>query len=291
MKIAYIILCHKNLEQTRLLINQLNNGLCDFYVHIDKKSNDCDFDLPNVYKVSEKERVDVKWAHISVVYATINAMKLIKTVGKKYDYVFLISGQDFPIKSNVEIQEYLAQNYGSNFIEILDKKSLEYARYSKRNSLKYDEFLMERRFLSKALKKLLIIVTGGQTRTFKIFKRKNTLCVDFEFGSQWWVFTFECFEWILNHIESNAQYLEYYKNCLTPDESFFQTLFMLSPFKSTRKDFLTYLEWGANKNNPRIILEKDIDMLLKLDDKVFARKFDISIDSNTITLLRSKLKE
>ena len=291
MKIAYIILCHKNLDQVNLLMRQLDNGLCDFYVHIDKKSTDYDFDLPNVYKVPEEERVDIRWAHISMVYATISAMKLVKAVGKEYDYVFLISGQDFPIKSNKEIQNYLTQNNGSNFIEILDHKSAEYKRYSKRNSLKYGEFLIKRSFLSKALKKLAIIVTGGQNRTFKIFKRKNTLGVDFEFGSQWWAFTYECFLWMLNYIENNKQYLKYYKNCLTPDESFFQTLFMASPFRSTQKDFLTYLEWDANRNNPRILLEKDIDMLLQLDDKIFARKFDISVDNDTISILKNKTKE
>ena len=174
MKIAYIILCHKNLDQTNQLINQLDDGFCDFYVHIDKKSSTYNFDSTRVFMVKDKNRIDIKWAHISMVYATLNAMKLIKAIGKVYDYVFLLSGQDFPIKSNAEIQAYLTQHNGKNFIEVLDHLDKCYLRYLKRNSLKYSEAIMGRGFLQRAIKKLLIILTGGQNKTFGIFKRKNT---------------------------------------------------------------------------------------------------------------------
>lgn len=291
MKIAYIVLCHKNLDQTNQLINQLDNGLCDFYVHIDKKCATFNFDSSNVFLVPDHDRIDVKWAHVSMVYATLNAMKLVKATSREYDYVFLLSGQDFPIKSNDEIQAFLNQNKGSNFIEVLDHSSEDYLRYLKRNTLKYSECLMGRAFLPKALKKILIILTGGQNRTFSAFKRKNTTGVDFEFGSQWWAITYECFNWILNYAEEHKELLEYYKNCLTPDESFFQTIFMLSPYKDTKKDFLTYLEWDKNNNNPRILLENDIEMLINLKDKIFARKFDETVDQKAIMDLKNKIKD
>lgn len=291
IKIAYLILCHKKFEQINLLIHQLDDGNCDFFVHIDKKSPKYNFNSSRVFSVADENRVDVKWGHVSMVYATINTMKLVKDCNKKYDYVFLISGQDFPLKSNIEIQQFLAQNSKLNYIQILDHTGKDYLRYSKRNSLKYCNFIMKRSFLSKVLKKLYIIITGGKNKTFKIFKRRNYLGVTFEFGSQWWALTYECFIWMMDYIECNPEYLKYYEKCLVPDESFFQTLFMNSPFKNSQKDFLTYLEWDKNNNNPRVFVNSDFDLLIGQDDKIFARKFDSSVDKSIVDKIIDKLGE
>lgn len=291
IKIAYIILCHKNFEQINLLIHQLDDGNCDFFVHIDKKSPKYNFNSSRVFSVSDEERVDVKWGHVSMVYATINAMKLVWAGNKKYDYVFLISGQDFPLKSNIEIQHFLASNRDLNYIQVLEHTSKDYLQYSKRNTLKYSDFIMKRSFGAKVLKKLYIVITGGKNKTFKIFKRKNYLGLTFEFGSQWWALTYGCFMWMIDYIENNPKYLRYYENCLVPDESFFQTLFMNSPFKNSRKDFLTYLEWDKNNNNPRVFINSDFDLLIGQDDKIFARKFDFSVDKSIVDKIIGRLGE
>ncbi len=39
MKIAFLILCHKNPVQINYLIDTLDDKDVDFYLHIDKKSN------------------------------------------------------------------------------------------------------------------------------------------------------------------------------------------------------------------------------------------------------------
>lgn len=239
MRIAYIILFHKNFEQTNLLINQLDDGNCDFTV---------------------------------------------------YDYVFLLSGQDFPIKSNVEIQRFLTENGHSNFIEVVNHADKTYSKCLKRNSLKYRSCMMRRSFFSRLWKSCIITVTGGETRTFKIFKRKNPFNFAFEFGSQWWALTFECFRWILDYVETHPEYVAYYKNCLVPDESFFITLFMASPFKNTRKDYLTYLEWEENGNHPRVFADSDFDLLMKQKSKLFARKFDSSVDKSIIDKIIKRIK-
>lgn len=41
----------------------------------------------------------------------------------------------------------------------------------------------------------------------------------------------------------------YYKNCLVPDESIFQTLFMNSNYKDTREDKLTFVDWNGQVNS------------------------------------------
>ena len=39
MKIAYLILCHKNPIQVNMLIDQLTDENVDFYIHVDVKAN------------------------------------------------------------------------------------------------------------------------------------------------------------------------------------------------------------------------------------------------------------
>ena len=98
MKIAYLILCHKNDQQVELLINHLSNEESDFYVHIDQK-NSC-FKIKeteNVIVLDYAERVKVRWGTITMVKATIELINKCLTSGKKYDYVFLISCKYFPI--------------------------------------------------------------------------------------------------------------------------------------------------------------------------------------------------
>lgn len=39
IKIAYIVLCHKNAGQINKMIKKLDSKNCDFFLHIDKKSS------------------------------------------------------------------------------------------------------------------------------------------------------------------------------------------------------------------------------------------------------------
>ena len=124
MKIAYLVLCHKNPNQIERLIKQLSSDNVDFYLHIDKKVSDIKLKpKDNVYYVDEKDRVDVQWASISMVYATIALIKKALCSNIKYDYYFLISGQDFPIKSNKFIESFLKKIKKTMSLEI-EKKHL-----------------------------------------------------------------------------------------------------------------------------------------------------------------------
>ncbi len=39
------------------------------------------------------------------------------------------------------------------------------------------------------------------------------------FGSQWFAITMETMDYVLNEVD-NKPYLQYFKNCICPDESF-----------------------------------------------------------------------
>ena len=72
----------------------------------------------HIFVLPNDKRIDVKWGDISMIDATVNLMESVFTSKIKYDYIWLISGQDFPLKSSQEIINFLEKNKGKNFIEI-----------------------------------------------------------------------------------------------------------------------------------------------------------------------------
>jgi len=119
MKIACLIVTYTSAVQTRRMIDRLNNGQFDFYIHLDKKvdikTHEALFDVPNVYFI--KDRIDIQWAAYSTVQAAFNGIKQITSSGITYDFINLITGQDYPIKSATYIANFLDKNVGKEFIE------------------------------------------------------------------------------------------------------------------------------------------------------------------------------
>lgn len=287
MKIAYLILCHKNETQIKKLISQLDDSNCDFFIHIDKKTtNICICENDHIFICPEKKRVDVQWATFSMVQATINLINYLIDTGRSYDYVCLLSGQDFPIRSNQYIQEFFYKHNGTNFIEVISHSSSFYSRYRKRSELYYPYFLLKRSFFSKALRKAYIIISGGYNHTFNLFKRKTKY--SFEFGSQWWALSFSCIKWIHTFLLNNPNYIEYFNNSTTPDECFFQTIFCASPFSKYQGERIMYLEWSENKNNPKILTREDICNINFDPHFLFARKFDFDVDDYIMEYLKRR---
>lgn len=287
MKIAYIILCHKSPNQINGLISSLNRNDSDFYIHIDKKSdikkqiNKAD----NIKVLDDSKRVDIKWGQSSMVEATFNAIETIIGSKNKYDYVWLISGQDFPIKSRGYIIEYLERNKGANFIEVI-KNPNTHKRYLKRTSLYYPKWIVNNKTWIKVLKRIYIEITGGYNRNF--IKRKNSTGMEFYFGSQWWAFTYDFIKYVFDFYKENPEKIRYFENTIIPDESLFQTIIMNSQYKDTVMDYLTYVNWESNKRNPKTLSINDIDEL-RSSKYLLARKFDEEVDKDILNYVQSNL--
>ena len=119
MKIAYLILAHKNPRHLQRLINALQYDNTAFFIHVDAKVNNLDeFKLfksfDNVYFI--KRRVDVQWGAYSMIKATLNGLEEIVQSNIGCDYISLISGQDYPIKKNKEIHDFFTMNKGKEFL-------------------------------------------------------------------------------------------------------------------------------------------------------------------------------
>ena len=65
IKIAYIVLCHKNAGQINKMIKKLDSKNCDFFLHIDKKSSIEEDIIKNnhIFVLPNDKRIDGECVH------------------------------------------------------------------------------------------------------------------------------------------------------------------------------------------------------------------------------------
>jgi hypothetical protein len=269
MKIAFLIQCHKKPKQINLLLETLEHENNFFFVHVDAKSS-IKSEIRNNKNVFILDKcINVKWGQISQVQATLLLFNMVVKTGIFFDYVWLISGEDFPIKSIEFIHNYLKSNHGINFISVYPENK----KYHKRNEIYFPLWSISLNLLPRIIRRLWIALSGGYGNTFQFFKRNNLTNRKFFFGSSWFTINHDCMCFILKTIESEPEIMKFYKNTLCPDESFFQTIIMNSHYRDTVKENLVYTDWTNCKNHPRNLDESDFDNL-KNTSKLMARKFD-----------------
>lgn len=295
MKLAILLLCHKNPEQINLFLETLRNPNIEFFIHVDKKASITEDILvrDDIHVLPDEYRVDVQWGEFSPTQATLNLIYFARDAYSA-DYYWLCSGQDFPIHSAEYILEYLSHNIGVNYMQFwpsLSNGAGHENNLDKRNVIYYPHWIMGRSFHKRLIKRLYICITGGYNCTFKIFRRKDNLSqIPKFFGSNWMCVTKPFIDWSRSYLQKNKWYEENFVHSMNPDECFFQTLLMLSSYRDMRHDYLHYVDWSTSrkdkpKNSPNTLLVGDYKKITS-SPYLMARKFDMYVDSKIIKLLQ-----
>ena len=279
MRIAFIMLCHKNPEQINKLIDKLSEfSEADIYIHVDMNHSEIRDRIKtqdNVKMVPADHSFHIEWGSVDIVKATLQLIREVKNSEKQYDYIWLVSGQDYPICSIVEIEKRLAEQKGMNYIECITSENKQYDRYKKLYEVAYPSWINGNNVVVKSIKRIYMILTGGYRHTFLPFVRHKPFDFDFSFGSQWWTLTSEAAFEILEYNDRHPEILKYYEKSIIPDECFFQSLFMRGPHKDKRAMNLTFINWGKNRRSPETLTLEDAEKVEEARKKFcFARKFE-----------------
>ena len=167
------------------------------------------------------------------------------------------------------IIDFLEANQEANFIECSQIEV-----FNKRNDVYFPNFVIGRKLWQKVLKNLWIYGTGGWNKTISLFKRDVPDDLKYWFGSQWWCLNGKTVQWIADYLNEHPEYGKFFEHSLCPDECFFQTLVMNSPFASRVRPFLHYIKWEEGKSSPQTITMADCEKCMA-SGKLMARKFDI----------------
>ncbi|MDM1550508.1 beta-1,6-N-acetylglucosaminyltransferase [Empedobacter falsenii] len=275
VNIAYFIMVHRLPNQFKRLFKAIYDPENYYLIHIDNKSTDIiknDINnflkhFPNVFIMKSK---NVIWGGYSMVQAELDGMKYLLELNIKWDYFINLSGQDYPLKSQNIIRQFLTENKGKNYL-----------KFSIQNI--YRPETMNR--IENHFKEMDDSISP---LTYKRDYMRNTVPY---IGGQWMILTRDCCRFICNNKEVK-KFEDYYLNTLIPDESFFQTVLMNTSFEGVLinddKRAIIWIPDGDIKLRPKTFTESDFDFL-QLGNNLFARKFDDNVDDKIINIIESFL--
>lgn len=267
MKHAYLILAHQDFDVLKLLLDALDDTRNDIYVHFDKKVKYLPILSVGRAKLYFIEnRINVAWGDVSVVEAEFALFEAAASRGE-YQYYHLLSGVDFPLKSQDEIHKFFRNNKGKEFVGFYQGDCREeVARKVQRIHL-YPKRFRSRNIFYKIVRAFFLRLQ------FFMGYRKNSEIL-FKKGTQWGSYTQEFVRFLL---EEKKKVLRIYNNTFCSDEIYKQTLCWNSRFKPTvfsieneARGAMRLISWKGGEMLSWTL--EDYDLLVK-SDLIFARKF------------------
>ncbi|MBZ2206829.1 beta-1,6-N-acetylglucosaminyltransferase [Massilia soli] len=276
MKQVILIHAHKDLGQLNALVGQLAHDGLILYVHVDAKSAlDVARIDPRARQV--RRRIAVHWGDWSQVRATLNSLAEIVAAVPAFDKVVFISAQDYPLLSNEALIAALDAARGS---ELLECAAIGPQGWACQERYQYFHWPRGGRLARLAGKLLLRSMRAlGWRRAMAAGMRPFG-------GSCWWALSRPCIEMILQRIQAQPSIEAYFRTVACPDEMFFQTLVMDSPFASrVVSNNFRFIRWpDGGARNPKILDAGDFDEIARSGAQ-FCRKLDAAGSAGLLPLL------
>lgn len=268
MQLAYIVSAYRNLSQVTRLVRRLANDDSCFFVHVDRKTDRREYETL-VRDFSRIEQVDLlprhvcHWGGFGHVRATLKGIAALRTRGTEYSHAILLTGQDYPIKPVGDIHSFFAGHLGSSF---MGHHSLPSPLWSPRGGLGRIEYRHVR------WHRLHLRLPGK--RAFPTGVRPFG-------GGAYWCLTKESIDLVARFVADRPDVVRFFERVDIPDEIFFQTILMSSELANTVvNDNLRYVDWSRGRR-PAVLGIADLESL-RASPKLFARKFDVTEDSEIL---------
>jgi hypothetical protein len=277
MRLAYIISAYKDLGQLERLVRRISTDNTVVLVHVDKKTSDRDYaalvsSLTDLGSVGFLSRHVCHWGGFGHVRATLKGIEELGRTQASFDHVLLLTGQDYPLKPNHAIERFFEANHGSTFMAYSPLPS---PWWSPRGGLDRIEYRHLRLY-------------GHHLRLPG--KRKFPAGLEPFGGGAYWCLSGECVELVRSFVDARPDVVRFFRHVDIPDEIFFQTVLMNSELADrVVNDNLRYIDWSTDKR-PTLLGAGDLDAL-RHSPKLFARKFDATLDSAVLDLIDRELLE
>lgn len=291
MKVANIIIAHRNPDQLLRLVNQFDGSQFHNFVHIDGRCNINDYkavaEHPNVTMIYPREKL--VWAGYGFVKVALIALRMIRARGN-YFYSNLISGMDFPVRPTPEFYHFLLEQHKKGpveFFEILDL-SIWPGRHRFERFHLTDVTIKGRYFTERWINRLFFpkgrAFWGGLTA----YGRSAFFTASDKFV-----------DYTLNYIDKNPGLIKFLKTTWSPDEFIFNTIVMNSPFRDKinvrptvphTAPHLRYIDWSDGLVSPKVFRENDFERLTR-SGMFLARKFDETIDAAILDKLERSISD
>jgi Core-2/I-Branching enzyme len=273
--IAYFLLVHRFPTQFKRLFKSIYAPGNQYVVHVDKSSgaalaDDIAAFLMPYQGVEILTSEDMLWGGYSLVDAELRGMARLLEKDRQWTHYINLSGQDFPLKSQNYIRQFLRANPGKQFIQTLDQRK---ERPETLNRISHGFVERNKR-----------IEGTGEVRDYLAGATPYI-------GTQWKVVTRGFCAYVC-HAPAAERFKDFYSNTFIADEAFFQTVMMnCGDHGTVVNDDLRMIDWvpdGHIKLRPRNFGAADFAALQSSSD-LFARKFDAEEDENILPMLERHL--
>ncbi len=309
MKVAFLILNHRGAPQLMRLIAALRHDLpdCLVVVHHDKFATDIPqhalADFENTWLLTSRE--PIRWGDFALVSAIWESLQWMLE-NLQFDWVQLLSGQDYPIKPLTDFPKYLATSGTDAFVRAdpIDSLASSADRRNRRRRYLYqyrpprqDSVPASlgtklRRVLRRTTPRLVDIINNVQPflQIFKFpdgfpwrvgFRPVKTPFTDSQpcwFGSMWMTLSPHAARGLISATHNRSEYVSYVRRTVLPDESAIACLLCNERSLRVTNQSMHYVRWtDPTSGHPDLLSSRDAPELLAADGW-FARKFDIASD-------------
>jgi len=273
--IAYLILVHRYPCQFKRLFRAIFHRANYYLVHVDKRSGvglqtEIQDFLSSFANASLLKSQSILWGGYSMVDAELRGIEELLKISSEWEFFINLSAQDFPLKSQTHIQDFLNRNRGNDFISVANQSKLRPDTLSRIENY-FTEFA--NRILRIPIKRLYL---RGVTP---------------HIGSQWMILSRKFCEFV-SYSPEVERFKRFYRHTFIADEGFFQTVIMNTSYKGTivndDKRTIVWVPIGTIKLRPRDFTSKDADFLMA-SQGLFARKFDEIVEGGILSILESNL--
>src|SRR3990172_9342606 len=127
--IAYLILVHRYPGQFKKHFRAIYHPPTYYLVHVGKRTGaglqteEQDF-LSSFANASLLKSQSILWGGYSIVDAELRGIEELLKISSEWEFFINLSGQDFPLKSQTHIQDFLSRNTGNDFIRVANQSKV-----------------------------------------------------------------------------------------------------------------------------------------------------------------------
>ncbi|NQG97232.1 hypothetical protein HO675_03925 [Streptococcus suis] len=311
-KHAYLIIAYDKFDQLAFQVSLLDDPRNDIYIHIDKRSALSDTTIAQIQNTAKHSKVyfvprmAVYWGHFSLVECEL---LLYQTASNQEEYAFyhLLSGADFPLRSQDYIHDFFQQHADKTFIARFNEQQAE--------DLKLYKLVEHYHFFRKITPRNLAPLPRKILRAYQILENKvqTFLHIDrlhgkrkemgFDGYSQWKSINHRVLKGILSerkfinkHFHHTFCSDEYYFGMTLKKAGLLDTIYhypAVNDIPDELQGNLRYINWWdghpyewTDSPEDKAQLEKGIAL-----GHLFSRKFDLNKYPGLKDFIQEKVKE
>lgn len=292
MNIAYIISAYRLPVLLVRLVDRIDVPGASILIHVDARSPDSVYNamtgpLEGRPNVTFLPRHPCRWGDFGHVAATLKGLQALQASGRPFDYVVLLTGQDYPLKSNAAIAAALDNAGGRVFLDWMPIPSGKWTDGGLDRVEHWHFRLGRRTFAVPGAPFRRTRVGAAWSRAARLLRLRRAFPTGMRpfGGSSYWMMPADCARHVTDFVRDRPDYVRFFRRVLVPDEIFFHTIVMNSRFRDcVDGNPLRYIDWDDDADHPKVLTRDDVPTLMATP-ALFGRKFDPGVDADVLDLI------